>query len=231
MGKIILNVPCKFRITGEDLVQDKLLRILTDVVNDALKRASTNLKRRINPILVQNMQNHETFISLGSGKLQAEFGLTKDMAAKAQEGIIRILRDSTNIVVEKFRINKTSVTGKFEVNIIEADLQRFINLKSGAYVSQGVKNVHKYDIEWMKWLLTRGIDRIWQNHSIQYYNRMVPKSRQGYALMIEKTGGGGWAVPETYQGTLDNNFITDVAQKSEEAIADVVKNEIEINIE
>lgn len=223
MAQSKLTLETTVNITGVTGLEDAIDERLTDALNDAIRRGRINLKRKINEILVRYMRNNETFLSIADPSgLQREFGLTTDQAKAAQEDIIKILRLSTDIVLKDFVVKNGQIRGgDFYIDILEADLKKFINMKSGEYTSKG-----GYSIDWMQWLLTRGVEIIWPTYGIKYYSRIVKASRSNYALMF-KADYKGYRVPEKHKGTIDDNFIIDVVDSATDEIVALAEREIE----
>jgi len=154
MAEIIGKVTARFDNAG---LESALSDILLKESRRRKDRMRNSIKRRIRTVLKNHLKKHPIIRSIrglgGSNSLQAEFGLTDDMAASASKLIVeKISQVPTASIIEK----KIGTTSKVEISIVGLEsfdlLEKLdIDQEPFEYISTGTgKNSKQRRIRWMR---------------------------------------------------------------------------------
>ena len=171
-----------FRAINISIPDSVLYKALEAAEKQVLKRIQRTLnivKPHIQKMLTKAIENSRVYKGLigdlksfGDGyDLQAEFGLTDDMAKVAVDKMVEILTAENYIHVD-IRPQKTAKTWKIEIIINVLDPEdyedRLKNRKEFSYTNTGgSKQYRNFRVEWMRWIL-EGVSNILGNFGITY---------------------------------------------------------------
>ena len=181
-------------------------KALEKQIDDYIGKRVSNILKEIKLIARQALQNSPEILSLQSGTLKADFGLTSDPTSSIINSILATL----TIDITKTKTTSRSITGGFTVKMQPNDYGNLYFLPSA---KQAIKDGY---IPWLKWLLELGDTIIIVNYGVEY----GAFGRTGMAHMTEDTRP--FKVNSSYSGTKNNNFITRVFADSEQEITNAI---------
>ncbi len=155
------------------------------------------------------------------GNLQAELGLTQP-ELKLKE-IINEWSDNIKITPEFITTFGKQLQGKLTIGIVLSSYNDVLGLNSA------IQDTEKGDqLEWLKWLLTRGDDReIIMDYRVKTGNFSTASSRTGFGIMVKDTQRS-WGVPTEFAGSPGSNFVTRVlnGKNFQDALVLLIKGEL-----
>lgn len=205
-------IDIKFKIlTSDAQIQREILKACEGEVKNILAKAKSKIHADIINLIIEALSRCPEIISLQSGKLRADFGLTYDPT----EEIIYAIANSTVVDFKDFTMSKMSKAA-LTVYIQPND---FSNLLSKQFAT-AVTNKGQ-ELPWLKWLLLAGDSIIISQFHVEY--GVYPSSRSGGAIMKP---GKIFKVDSSYSGDAENNFITRALEKYENQIKDIIGKSI-----
>lgn len=198
-------------------IRRRILFELAPQVDAAFKKAGPKITTQVKALLRERLLTSETMISLLSGKLKADFGLTNQRASSAAIEIVEAVVSQMHTGYNKTKHGADNLTWSIYVHLtpsIDYVLQR---VSDGSYLSRGG------DVDWLEWLLTRGSEIVIGDFQVEYGRFSFFRSRSGEAIMVE---GDSFRVDPEFAGTIEDNFITRTIQGASEEIAAVFTNNI-----
>lgn len=201
MAKIGLKI-----IESNRQISALINKALEKQIDDYIGRRVSNILKEIKIIARQALQNSPEILSLQSGTLKADFGLTSDPTSSIINSILATL----TIDITKTRTTNTSITGGFTIKMQPND---YGNLYFLASAKQAIKDGY---LPWLKWLLELGDTIVIVNYGVEYGTF----GRTGMAHMTEDTRP--FKVNSSYSGTKNNNFITRAFADSEQEITNAI---------
>lgn len=187
-------------------------KLLAKEGNKALKNASPRIKRRVKAVVLPAIASCEEIMSLSSGSLRLDFGLTQDPTSE----IINAIVNSVYIEVRKIRSSGSRFTGGVTVGIQPSGYQNLLGL-----------SVAQQEIEdgsflpWLNWLLTSGEQVIIADYGVVYGSGL---GRSDGAKMSKNSRP--FKIDSRYSGTTENNFITRALAPHVGTISSIIKEEI-----
>lgn len=189
--------------------------VLTDSINLIKNKVSAgfnSLKNSIGNVIIEEFNNTNVVKSLLFGSpidLQAHFGLSDSEANGLVAGMIKIIKNSVQIIVSNDR-NKV-----VQIRAIEDSFTEFLSLPGASVISKP-SNIRIPIMEWM--LLDPNIDIgqaafdiVFKGENGGKFDVSIEKfSRSGNAIMISLEtlgGGGGYVLPDIIRGKAGKNFI------------------------
>lgn len=186
---------------------------------NTLLKSSNSIKNKIRDLVIQNIENSNTYRELLNGDLQGQFGL-ENPAGKLHQ-IIDTWKNSINVNVEGKKLEILMITDSFaDVFQLSGATQEITHVRNREIVRTG-----QY-MPWLEWLLTRGDTTIIRSYHINRSPWFHDNSRTKKAIMMKR---GSWNVPEEYAGTLNNNWITKILDGLYDQIQNIIQSEIEHN--
>lgn len=176
------------------------LKIYTEIakqMNAKFNKNRSKIQDEIRNLSRIALLSSNTYESLTSGELNVHFGFPVGTATYAVDTIV-------GLIVSK--INLTHIQAKASSAGINSNL--YINLYRGTQdileIGQAYIETDKYNLPWLKWLLTEGDKIIISGYDIRLESG---KGRSDGGIMVTNNSGV-WRVPPEYAGTEDNNWIT-----------------------
>ncbi len=177
--------------------------LLVEELNSIVSDVSADARDKIVGLVEETIRQSSEIQTLKRGDIRGELGLKASMVNSAINDIATSISESTEIVVKKFKKSGTKITGGITVNIQPAELRNVLSLSSGelSYKSSTYKT--SVELDWLEWLLTKGDSII-----VGKFEFAVEpgRGRSGQGRM--KKAVGGWRVPPSISGTIEDNFIT-----------------------
>ena len=175
-------------------------------INKALAREFDNKKKKIKPSILSKLKpivttalfNSPEIISLQSGVLRFDFGLTADPGPQ----IVNAVVNSLQLIVERSTGNANGITGGFTIRLQPTD---YANLLSLPVAMQALEIEAR--IPWLEWLLTAG-DMIIIGHFGIEYGAGLGRSGGAHMVPLSRAPLGPYKINSAFSGTIDNNFIT-----------------------
>lgn len=189
-------------------IEKNLLNAMEKDVKFAIQKAKAKIHSGIINLVVKALSGSPEIVSLSTGKLKADFGLTSD---PSQE-IIYAIANSVEVVFRDFKMNRQGVKSVLSVYIQPSD---FTNLLSAEFAK--VVTDKGDELPWLSWLLTMGDSVIISEFGVQYGN--FPTSRSGMAVMKPI---GVFKVDSAFAGTIENNFITRALDKYKNQMSEII---------
>ena len=162
-----------------------------------LKKVSL-IKSMLKPVIATALFSSPEIISLGSGVLRFDFGLTGDPAPQ----IVNAVVESVDVRIKQVKGSQNGISGGLTVLVQPSS---FANLLSLPVAMQKLEIEAR--IPWLEWLLTAGDTIIIANYGVEYGAGL---GRSGGARMVSlsKAPIGPFKVNSAFSGSVDNNFIT-----------------------
>ena len=171
----------------------------------------------------------ETVSAILGGILQADFGLTDDMAVEAVDSIVEYVSNNVQIIYTKSKKTSDLLASFTLVFLPNKDFYK--EIKNGSYISEGIY-VTGYgingDVNWLEWLVTKGTQVILSNFYV-YYEEGKGRSNQAIMIYTDKAGStrsGGFMVNPEHAGTEDDNFVTRAINESIPIIRAFIQKEM-----
>ena len=203
--------------TTPSQLRTQILFEAREEIDRRLRRFGPSISKRARQIFGDNLAESEAIASILGGQLRADFGLTYSMAENGIRQIFEIFRKNTNF---KFKISqKHNLAFAIEITVLPAVEEELSEI---SYLSG------KHEIEWMKWLLTKGTTIVVSGWEIVYPGKewstqrfkgeWAKRSRSKEAIMVEDEfgifEGADFRVDPEFAGIKGSNFITEVIAKS-----------------
>jgi hypothetical protein len=201
-------------------IEKKILALFRDRINDAFRRATPAIKKRIQGVCDSLIKGSDEYDSLRSGRLLGELGIP-DVESRLQS-ILSTIRKNVAVTTTPVRIAGNKLKGGMNVGILKDSFDDILGLPASSYISNG-----RYLIPWLKWLLIDGDQILIYTHEVTFDLNAAQqaRSRTGMALMRP---GEGWRVPPQYSGTIEDNLLTRAF--SGPAVGDMLANIIQEEI-
>jgi hypothetical protein len=185
-------------------------------VGDLFNKAQPNIQRELRTRLADAIRSQPEYGSLKSGSLRYEFGLAD---ASVVDSLVNRFVESIYVTTKNINTSSTKINAELVFSIIaNEDLDNILSSSDANIVTE------KGDVlPWLNWLLLRGNEPIILTHRILI--KPSPYSRTGQAIMIP-TAQGSWRVPQSYIGTVDNNWITRALSSIEDDISNILAKHI-----
>ena len=179
-------------------IRGKINKALAKEFNAKMKKKSAVLKSRLRPIITNALFNSPEILSLQSGVLRFDFGLTGDPGPQ----IVNAVVNSLQISVDPARGNSNNISGGFLLHLQPND---YTNLLTLPVAMQALEIEGR--VPWLEWLLFAGDTILIAHFGVEYG---AGKGRSGGAHMVRLADApfGPFKVNSAFSGTIDNNFIT-----------------------
>jgi len=179
-------------------IASKINKALAREFNAKMRKKSAVLNNRLRPIITNALFNSPEILSLQSGVLRFDFGLTGDPGPQIVQAVV----DSLRISVNPAKGNSNNISGGFLLHLQPND---YTNLLTLPVAMQALEIEGR--VPWLEWLLLAGDAIIIAHFGVEYG---AGKGRSGGAHMVRLADApfGPFKVNSTFSGTIDNNFIT-----------------------
>ena len=204
-------------IENSNNIADLIMKDISSHINKVVNKAIPNIENDLRFVIDEAIRSQPEYASLMAGTLKAELGLPD----------ASIVEHTVDYFIKNIRVVKNTI--KYSTNKgVQADIR--IELISDGSISSAissnfanVQDVKGYIIPWLEWLLLEGTTMLVKNYEVKYGSS--PYSRSGMAIMVESNDS--WSVPNTFAGTLSNNWITRAINDSEQNIISIIVSNIE----
>lgn len=201
----------------ENQIARMMIDAIKDMLNDVLLKSAMSIQRRVRDLFIDQITNSDTWESLKSGKLRAEFGMPQyDVEARLKE-ILDIWVKTIIVDYKPIYTSGTNFKGGITLSLLETDWQDVISSQAGNIA------LANYNLPWMEWLLTYGDKIIIRDFVVKQV--LNPRSRSGMAIMVESKSGR-WRVPPEFSGTTNNNFVTRILDNINDKMCKIIEDEI-----
>ena len=195
-------------VDSQKEIEAKILSDIVSQIDVKMKKAAPTIKILISALIKKALFESDHAKSILSGKLQKDFGLTSSMAETALLDLTSIVSRniiitiSTSKVGSKLPISQRSAWS-MAVQILPLGLPESVR-SVGSYISEpsGV------EINWMDWLLFKGVSILVEDFFVSGEQENFPSSRSGNGIMLYSgRKGRGFRVDPQYAGTESDNFV------------------------
>lgn len=199
-------------LDADNIITQKIKTALNKkiYIEGALNAKLIRLSERLHQLLYINFFKSETYISLTSGELRAEFGLDESSVNDLPELVKKLV--SVTVIINSVPKINNMVT----ISIGFSDYDDIDFSKDGAFVTE------KGDIvNWLWWLLSAGEAEI---ANIDQYSVYLKQGhgRSHMAVMI-KSVGQSYSVDGYFAGTPHDNWITRTLRENIGALSNIIK--------
>lgn len=212
-------------------IENMIFAELAKQINSTFPKAVLEIKRSIVIFLLDLFEASPTYQALLKGPLDAEFGFYPGEAQGRLDAIVGKIATQTEVTFTPVRKRGLDFSGGIKISIVKRDLSEILGLPEARLSNE--PNDPSQQLPWLEWLLTEGNRYIIANHAIRignYTSNTGFFSRSGKAIMVEKAGAS-WRVPAAYQGTVNDNWLTQTIASTILYIQDefeiIVKREIQ----
>jgi len=195
----------------ESQISKKILEALLPQIDSYLNKIFNKVSVQIKDTVIQSIKSAPEYSALLYGQLKAEFGLPD-----SESRVNSIINFWENITVEykNTKISRGSLSGGFKISMIKRDFTDVLSTNDAVFITE------KGDaLNWLEWLLLFGNKTIIKDYNVQLGPN--PRSRTGMAIM-QGAVSGKWSVPNSYSGTINNNWITRAIDSADASINNIL---------
>mgnify|MGYP003630866403 FL=1 len=176
----------------------KINKALAEMTDKEVRRRVAGIKSALQPIVAAALFDCPEIISLASGVLRFDFGLTGDPGPQIVAAVVQ----SLDIRTQRVTGSQNGIRGGLTIVLQPTD---YANLLSLPVAMQTLEIESR--IPWLEWLLTAGDTIIIANYGVQYGAGL---GRSGGANMVslKKAPIGPFKVNSAFSGSINDNFIT-----------------------
>ena len=185
-------------IESDREIRGKINKALAKEFDNQLKKVKPSILSRLKPVIANALFSSPEIISLQSGVLRFDFGLTSDPGPQ----IVNAVVNSLELIVERSTGSANGITGGFTIHLQPTD---YANLLSLPVAMQALEIEAR--IPWLEWLFTAG-DTIIIGHFGVEYGAGLGRSGGAHMVPLSRAPLGPYKVNSAFSGTIDNNFIT-----------------------
>ncbi len=191
-----------FDLKPDPKVQKKVQKELVSHLNAFFDSKTRVIRKIAVRELEKSVRSQPEWYSLAQGYLRQHFGLPNSL--RNIQHILGIWLASIEVKHKQMRAKSDgSYSGGITIRAVRASYMDVLKDPIATYVTENGFRLH-----WLEWLLLEGGNTIISTHSI-----VSGQGRAGRLIMIPT--GGGWGVPEGYQGTKQDNMITRAIKDAE----------------
>jgi hypothetical protein len=200
-------------LDSDAVIQKNLLDSMQSALKLLFNKARPKIESDVKAVIVDALSVCPEILSLKSGKLKYDFGLSSDPA----DDIIYAVANSTYVSFRNFSLKLNGTSVAFNIFIQPSDFQNLLSLDLASVTTEKGES-----LPWLSWLLTAGDAIIIDSYSVKY-DTANPKSRSGGAIMIPN---GFFKVDSSFSGTEDDNFITRALNRYQNRIIESVEKNL-----
>jgi hypothetical protein len=192
-------------------IQAKILFEFAEVVDKRMRGYAPLISREVGELIAAELRKTPHVISLLSGKLQADFGLTPAAAQTGVDEIISKVRKST--VVRLSKNPKTNLVYTISIQLLPEGISSLLDISYASYRGR---------VTWVEWLLTKGVTIVVEDFWAM--SGEFEESRSGRAIMVPVGNDKvGFRVDPEFAGTPGDNFVVNTIQGLLPAITNVIR--------
>jgi hypothetical protein len=204
----------KFRATTKGAKRSALPIIANDF-NKIFRRNKRQLESYAKLTIELALRESETYHSLLGDDLtglRAELGLADPLGEVGP--IIDKWVSSIHVRLTDVRVAGNRLAGGIELYGIDSTFLDVLAMPTASFVSERAakQGIDPSVIEWLAWLLLAGSDSLVFGFFVDTDLKSTDNSRTGLAVMRDERSvrlkGLEWKVPEQFQGTVSNNWVT-----------------------
>ena len=182
-------------------VSAKIIAEAVEQIDRKMRSAAPQINARVGQLIETKLRSTPHAREILSGKLRADFGLTDSAANTAVQDLIEAVKRSVKVNLDiRGRGSLGNLAWSMSVSILPDGFTDTIK-QIGAYKSRSG------EIDWMDWLLTKGVTIIYDDYFVAY-GKEFPGSRSGNAIMLPAGSSGRlFRVDPVFAGTTDDNFV------------------------
>lgn len=204
-------------VESDKYITQQILSALKTQVSNAFTKSKNYIIKNIKPIIRQSITAEPEYNSLINGQLKYELGIPDQTIVDA---IVDIWVNNIDIENRSVKINGTSLSGGFSLNMIQSDYQDVLSASQATITDSQTGSL----VPWLSWLLLRGGDILVKDYEVQIGPN--PRSRTGMAIMVSSTDN--YRMPGKFAGTENNNWVYRAINKLDDA---TMQNIIQIALE
>jgi hypothetical protein len=216
-------MPSKLHFSIELLESDaviikKILQGLAEEFNNRVQSKIQSIANQVRTIIIPFLQQTDTYFSLVSGELAAQFGLPTTTRKTMVDAIIQKISDNIEVEYKPVRVIAGKFSGGLEFRILVANFSDILNMTEAFVTIEDGSS-----LPWLEWLLIKGNRLIIAEHKIHLIGG---KGRSGMAIMV-KNNASSWRVPSTYSGVMGDNWLTRALTINQDQFMDQIKTILE----
>lgn len=212
-----MNISIKLLDSNSEIykkILDALLPQVTRYMNNAIQK----LKSNISPIVETAIRTSPEYDAILAGKLKYELGIP-DPGNKL-EGLISIWLNNIEFNYNKPIISNNKIKSSFSVNMIRTDFSDVLSTD----FAKVIDTVRGYELPWLQWLVLDGNKTIISEYEVLFGQNRA--SRTGFAIMTPSNKS--WKVPNSYAGTIGDNWITRAIDSATPQIQETLNKAFEL---
>ena len=199
-------------VESDRAIITKINIALAKEIDGVFKNRSNVIKNRIKPIIASALFGSPEIVSLQSGVLRFDFGLTGDPGPQ----IVNAVVESLQVRMQKVRGGANGVSGGVTLSIQPSDYSNLLTLP----VAMQALEIEG-SIPWLEWLLFAGDSIIIAHYGVEY-GAGLGRSGGAHMVNLKDAPLGPYKVNSAFSGTADNNFITRAMSRSSGAIKNAI---------
>ena len=190
----------------------KINKALAKDIDKRFKSKAGALKLKLQPIIASALFDSPEIISLRSGVLRFDFGLTGDPGPQIVNAVVQ----SVEVKITPVKGTQSGISGGVQVNIQPSTYSNLLSLPVA---------MQKLEIEgrvpWLEWLLTAGDSIIIGHYGVEY-GAGLGRSGGAHMVGIKDAPLGPFKVNSAFSGSVNDNFITRSIKRSEPQIKNAI---------
>tara|TARA_B100000029_G_scaffold417245_1_gene421806 strand:+ start:4399 stop:5034 length:636 start_codon:yes stop_codon:yes gene_type:complete len=200
-----LNLTVKL-LDSNAAIERKIKKALRTELNMRFQRFMPEIKVELGKKLESWLMFAPELKAIVFGPLKGDFGLPKGSEIGAANKIMAAVAHASTVDFRPFTKN---LKGGLTIKIQPANFKNILDVIDPVITKKGE------ELDWIRWLLTRGDDIVVAEYHVVPGNH----GRSGDAIMEQ---GDYFRVRPEYSGTLENNAITRALQNRQKEIASIL---------
>lgn len=193
-------------IESNSVITKKIYQGLAKEINTLFNKKQKQLEKNLQNLARSTLAVSPEILSLQSGKLRADFGLTQDPSTQ----IINSIVDTLKITIKPVTATANNIKGGISISIQPTDYSNLYALGVSQQLIRGGS------LPWLKWLLEAGDSILIVDFGVEY----GPYGRTGQARMTENNRP--FKVDSNYSGVAEDNFISRTFQRNENSFKQTI---------
>ena len=177
--------------------------LLIKELNGVLSKAADSARSPITELVAETIKGSNEVQTLNSSIVRGNLGLKSSQVKRAIDAVSEAVSSTTQIITKQLKKSGTKIHGGLTVNIQPSDLKNVLSLGEGQITYRSSTYKTSVNLDWLKWLLQKGDSIIVGKFD---FSIQPGTGRSGEGTM--KKNVGGWRVPPSISGTIEDNFVT-----------------------